>query len=358
MITFDHPKSYYVKKLLFLLLIAASALASCVKSLDGLPDDSLKKIILGKDSLSMYVGQVEHIVVTLTPTTYDASTLKWSSSDTAVISVTNSGTISAKKPGTSKITVSNLSNTVSVSALVTVNDKPVVVVPIVDSLARGLIAYYPFNNSATDSSGHGNDGVAKNLTPATNRFDKANSAYYFDGASSFILVKDKQELRLNNTNFTLNMWINLDEYNVSSGSALLAKNSGPYQNGWNCSITGLGTANTNIGNAFYNVSGGDDPHAVGDTVLGLHKWRMVTITYDLVLQTVSFYINGKFDHSTNGIPTPNAATAADLFIGKNSYIDPSGLTPPYYIKGKMDDIRMYNRKITTSEISKLYNLPY
>jgi hypothetical protein len=352
-----------MKKLLCLFIICVSALTACIKSINDIPADELKQIALGKDTLTMEVGQVAHVTATLTPASYDASSLKWSSSDTSIIGVTNAGTVIAKKPGTVRITVSNQSNTVTAIALVTVKDKPatappVVIPPVADSLKLGLIAYYSFNNNTVDSSGHNNDGTGKNLLPVTDRFNNDNSAYYFDGTSSFILVKDKPELRLNSTDFTLNMWINLDEYNVSSGSALLAKNSGPFQNGWNCSITGLGTTNTNIGNAFYNVSGGDDPHAVGDAVVGLHKWRMVTITYNLLQQRITFYINGKFDHATDGIPTPNPTTVVDLFIGKNSYIDPSGLTPPYYIKGKLDDIRIYNRKITVSEINKLYNLPY
>jgi hypothetical protein len=341
-------KFYYMKKYLPVLVLFAILYSSCGKLKDDpKPDDSLKGILF-TDTLSLYTGNVKQVNYTLTPSNYDPSLLVWKSSDTTVVSITNTGKLSAKEVGKSTITLTNKANTFSLSGLVSVKD----------SLNIGLLAYYPFNNTTADATKHGYDGVGTNLTSTTDRFGKTNSAYYFNGTSSYILVQDKPALRLNSTDFTLNMWINLDEYNISSGSALLAKNSGPFQNGWNCSVTGLGSANTGVGNAFYNVSGGDDPHAFGNAVIGLGKWAMVSITYKLAQQQISFYINGVFDHSTGGIPTPNPNTAVNLFIGKNSYIDPFGSTPPYYIKGKMDDIRIYDHIISSREITKLYKLSY
>ncbi|GAA3992225.1 LamG-like jellyroll fold domain-containing protein [Mucilaginibacter dorajii] len=326
--------------------LAALVYCSCNKIADPSPD-TLQSISL-RDTLTLYTGNVVSLDIQVKPASFDTTKFIWGSSDTSVIAVTNRGQITAKNPGTSVVSVSNADKTKSVSCAVTVKD----------SLSIGLIAYYPFNNSAIDATGHGYNGIGTDLTSAADRFGKPNSAYGFNGTSSYIVVQDKQVLRLNNTDFTLNMWMNLDGYNSSSGSALLAKGNGPYQNGWNCSVTGLGTTNTGIGNAFYNVSGGDDPHAFGNTVIGLGKWTMVTITYNLAQQQISFYINGVFDHATGGIPTPNPNTAVNLFIGKNSYIDPSGLTPAYYIKGKMDDIRIYNHIIPSHEITKLYKLSY
>ncbi len=334
------------KNHLLLLVLGAMAFASCTK-LNGPDPDALQSISL-RDTLTLYTCNVVSLEIQVKPETFYTNKFYWGSSDTSVIAVTNKGKITAKNPGTSIVSVSNADKTKSVSCAVTVKD----------SLSIGLIAYYPFNNSAIDATGHGYDGIGTDLTSTADRFGKPNSAYGFNGTSSYIVVQDKQVLRLNNTDFTLNMWMNLDGYNSSSGSALLAKGNGPYQNGWNCSVTGLGTTNTGIGNAFYNVSGGDDPHAFGNTVIALGKWTMVTITYNLAQQEISFYINGKFDRSVSGIPTPNPNTAVNLIIGKNSYVDPSGFTPPYYIKGKLDDIRIYNHVATFYEITKLYKLSY
>jgi hypothetical protein len=345
-----------MKKTFYLLALAIISLVACKKDIQGVTPDQLKAILLGKDTLKMYVGEVRQISFKTTPSNYDTTSLKWSSSDTTIIAVTNLGKITAIKIGTSKISVSNKVNTVSISCLVTV-------VPKIDSLTVGLIAYYPFNNSAADSSGHANNGIIHNASPTTNRFGAGNSAYYFDGASGYITVGDKAELRLNNTNFSINYWVNLDEYISNSGSAVLAKNNGPFQNGWNTSITGLGNvngdpANGRAGHAFYNVSGGGDPFAIGKLVIATGNWSMVTVLYNLTKQQVSFYINGVLDTTVSNIPTPNPNTSVDLFIGKDGFVDPSGLTPPYYIKGKLDDIRIYNRALSISEIQRLFHLTY
>jgi len=299
----------------------------------------------------MYVGETRQVPLTINPSDYHLDSLKWKSSDTTVLSFSNTGLLTAKKVGSSTISVSNLTNTISISALVTVGPAPI------DSLALGLIAYYPFNNSAADASGNGNNGTAYNVTATTDRNGVANSAYYFNGTSSYIAINDNTALRLNNTDFTLNMWVKLDTYNAGSGSALLSKNNGANQNGWNCSIVGYGNQNGGTaGNLFYNVSGGTDPYVLGVAVADNIKWNMLTITYNNSAQTISFYVNGVFDKSQTGIPTPNANTNAKLHIGNNSLTDIEPSENPYFINGKMDDIRIYNRMLPVDQIKKLYTI--
>jgi Concanavalin A-like lectin/glucanases superfamily len=226
-----------------------------------------------------------------------------------------------------------------------------------DSLKVGLIAYYPFNNNANDESGNGNNGTATNVTSATDRNGNTNAAAQFDGTSSYVTVNDNTGLRLNATDFTINYWVNLDQYSSLSGSAILSKNNGPHQNGWNCSVTGTGnvdpgTGNGNYGHAFYNVSGGGDPYAIGNAVMATAHWNMVTVVYTLSQHKIAFYVNGVLDNIASDIPTPNGETNVKLLIGKNSLND--GVTPLYYLKGKLDDIRIYDRALSTNLINKLY----
>ncbi len=98
--------------------------------------------------------------------------------------------------------------------------------------ANGLIAYWPFNNSAADQSGFGRNGTASNVTSVADRFGNANSAYHFDGSSSYVSVPDNVALRLNNTDFTLNAWVKLDAYNPSYLSTIISKRTSGVNNGW------------------------------------------------------------------------------------------------------------------------------
>jgi hypothetical protein len=340
-----------MKKALLLLTIITITFAACKKGGSGniSPKDRLISLLLGKDTLDMYVGETRQVPLTINPTSYHLDSLLWKSSDTAVLSFSNTGLLTAKKIGSSTITVSNLTNTISISALVTVGPAPI------DSLSLGLIAYYPFNNSAADMSGNNNNGTAFNVTATADRNNVANAAYYFNGTNSYITVKDNQALRLNNTDFTINMWVNLDSYINDSGTALLSKNSGAGQMGWNCSIVGYDNSNGAIpGNIFYNVSGGSDPYAFGTAKVDSTQWTMITITYTNASQTITFYKNGVFDKAVQGIPTPNSQTNAILHIGNNSLLDIQPTAHPYALKGKMDDIRIYNRQLNITDIGKLY----
>ncbi len=59
-------------------------------------------------------------------------------------------------------------------------------------LKKGLIAYYPFNGNANDTSGNNKNGVLVNGTSfSTNVKNKENSAANFDGLNDYILITDQ-----------------------------------------------------------------------------------------------------------------------------------------------------------------------
>lgn len=45
-------------------------------------------------------------------------------------------------------------------------------------LTNGLVAYYPFNGNANDTSGNGHNGTANGATLTTDRFGMTNAAYH------------------------------------------------------------------------------------------------------------------------------------------------------------------------------------
>lgn len=226
----------------------------------------------------------------------------------------------------------------------------------VDSTSLDMIAWYQFNNSAIDMTGNGHDGTVTNITSVSGRNGKANSAYYFDGSTSYVGVKDSAPLRLNNTDFTINSWIKLDAYNASSGSFVLSKRTLGYADGWGSSITGYSLQNGvgALGLAFFGP-GGTDPFAISTKVVNTGTWYMITTVYTLSKQQVTFYINGVLDKTTTNIPSPNAAITAGMYIGRDN---PASSSDGYYFKGAMDDVRIYKRALPVSQIQKLYTATY
>lgn len=60
----------------------------------------------------------------------------------------------------------------------------------------GLVAYYPFEGDANDESGNGNHGTVVGATLTTDRFGNEDSAYDFDGIGDWIRVEHSEELDL------------------------------------------------------------------------------------------------------------------------------------------------------------------
>jgi len=307
-------------------------------------EPQLKAINLAQDTIIMNVGNVRTIGVTVVPANSDKSTLVWKSSDTTVLKVSAGGVVTAKNAGEAIVTASSQDGLLNKDCLVSV-------LPALDPFAAGLIAYYPFNNSGQDLSGNGNDGTVYNITSVPDRNGNANSAYHFDGLSSYIAVADNQALRLGNTDFTLSAWVKLDNYNSSYVSTIMSKRISGYNNGWLWAVNGL--QNPPPLGAVYYGPGGGNPDAIGAKTLVPGQWYMVTCVYTNASQQLSIYVNGVLDQTIGGILPANGNITATLYIGKDGS---AGLG--YYFQGSLDDMRIYNKALSATTIQQLYNKVY
>ena len=67
------------------------------------------------------------------------------------------------------------------------------------NLDSGLVASYPFNGNANDTSGNGNNGTVNGATLTKDRFGNAGKAYSFNGTSDYISVSPIAGLTANQT---------------------------------------------------------------------------------------------------------------------------------------------------------------
>jgi hypothetical protein len=255
---------------------------------------------------------------------------------TAMISCEKNALVDTETPGIDTVLVNGIDST-------GVIDSTRVPVSI-----NGLIAYWTLDScsNANDVTGNGHDGTAFNTTLTTDRFGNTNSAYYFDGTSSYISVEDKADIRLTNTDFTVSAWVKLESYNTSWGSIMLSKreNTG----GFNWSVRGqLDPAPGTIGFG----PGGGSGNAAGTKVVTTGSWHMITNVYNYATHQMSIYIDGVFDNVSSGILPTNAPSTAKLYIGKDNPV----ISTAYFWKGSLDDIRIYNRALNTNEIKSLFN---
>jgi hypothetical protein len=247
------------------------------------------------------------------------------------------------------ITSCKKSNSVSPLATKLHNSTRLATNSIPSTISNGLIAYWTCANTAYDLSGNGHNGTLDSVTNTTDRLGHSNGAYLFSGTNSYITVPTSAALCLNDTSFTLNAWVKMNSYNSSYGSVVLGKRTSGAGNGWSWGITG--SLATTAGVVSYNP--GNTPDAFGLTVIGTTSWHMITSTYSYGNdKTLSIYIDGVLDHSTTGVPEVTAVTTTNLYIGRDDKSEPDN---GYFLNGSLNDIRIYSRAITTTEISQLYN---
>jgi hypothetical protein len=102
-----------MRKLTFFIFCLAIGLSACNKQITVSPTGAID---LTLDTASLTVGQT----IQLTSKNYSSNQLNWNSSDTAIVSVSVSGLLSAKKIGQATIKVTNKPNTVSATCVVLV----------------------------------------------------------------------------------------------------------------------------------------------------------------------------------------------------------------------------------------------
>ncbi len=198
------------------------------------------------------------------------------------------------------------------------------------------VAAFSFNeNSGTtvaDNSGKGNNGTINGATWTTGKY---GSALSFNGTSNYVTVNDSNTLDLTNA-MTLEAWIKPTTLN-----------------GWNSIL--LKEQADNLSYAMYantdgNVPSGEIFSTYNDYVrspspVSVNNWTHIASTYNGT--TLKIYINGTevASKNTNGlIKTSNNA----LRIGGNSIWGE-------YFNGVIDEIRIYNKVLSATEIQSDMN---
>lgn len=223
-------------------------------------------------------------------------------------------------------------------------------------LQSGLVGYWPFCGNADDASGNGNNGTVNGATLTNDRFGNASSAYSFDGVNDYIVVQDIPILKPSNS-ISLCAWVNIDMSEQSNFNSIIYKSHNQSQNyssyslitgnaGWNQTGNPGFTLRTT---SSYNWTGanGTSTQVPGQNIT--NQWQFVCGTWDGT--NMKIYQNGVLIATV-----PQSGTiiynTENLFFGKRK--DGGGLDD--FFTGKLDDIAIWNRALTASEIQQLYTL--
>jgi hypothetical protein len=167
---------------------------------------------------------------------------------------------------------------------------------------NGLVAYYPFNQNATDESGNNRHGTVMQAIPVADRFGSNNKEYGFDcnnGTERYI-------------------YSNIGKYNTIT-FCVWFKSSYP---------------------------------TTYDNSIADNNWHFVVASF-VQNDKLLLYLDNQLIKTTPytiGNPSDDL-----LYIGRFINDNAASVLHQTHFNGSIDDIRIYNRALSTDEISSLYN---
>jgi glucose/arabinose dehydrogenase/PKD repeat protein len=206
------------------------------------------------------------------------------------------------------------------------------------SAPSGLVAAWGFNEGSgtTTADASGNNNTATLFGGPTRVAGKYGNALSFDQVNDYLSVPNSSSLNFSGNAMTLSMWINPGT--ISGDSVVLGKF-------WN----------TNMTSPYYQygleLSGGRPHFYIGtttglrganmDTALALNQWTHLAVVFNGL--TAQFYVNGTMVSSKS---LSASITARGMALRMGADAD----TQQFY-RGLLDNVRIYNRALSGTEVT-------
>jgi len=237
-----------------------------------------------------------------------------------------------------------------------------------DTLKNGLVGWWTFDgadvtaNTTTDRSGHGNNGTRNTTTVAVGKIGQAikflPTVGAFSSSSITIASNDTDFTTGAAGTFSFSFWI---KPTALGGTFISRRHS--------CNNDGhfrirMGTTGIVYLSFYSNLDTLASTYGSGN-IISTGKWQYVTVTKQWgTANATKLYLNGvaKTFSLLAGSDTSQGTTYSSLqeVIGAEAADDGqcnNAVTGPKnnFFNGSMDDVRIYNRALSTAEIKALYN---
>jgi len=208
----------------------------------------------------------------------------------------------------------------------------------------GLIGSWHFNEGsgtgAQDSSGNYNYGTLVNSPTWTAAGScKFGNCLSFDGWDDYVSVPDSSLWNLKD-DFSISMWVR----HTGVGQAYISQGQND-ANSWQLLVGGGG----NLRFVVYSGGGIVLNYELSNEGQNDGFWHLVTYVHTSSAHYM--YVDGVYraPNVDQTIGNPTYDFSGPLYFGRTPW------TSPYYLNGSLDEIRIYNRALSVSEISDLYN---
>ena len=225
------------------------------------------------------------------------------------------------------------------------------------TLSNGLVAYYPFNGNFNDYSGNGNNltNVTAGISFVTNRFGGTNRSAYISTSSDSAQSVNPIGIT-GNSSRTVSFWTSLNSSALPNNNSSFIVSFGNPQGPGSVFETTLRSLN---GQNVITIGGdfADNNFNIGSNIF-FNSWHQITCIYsgavsgELVYIDGNAFTNGNWTNYflTNILNTPSSS----LYIGANPNIDSYGQSA--LAGASISDLRIYNRALSTNEVTALYTM--
>jgi hypothetical protein len=192
-------------------------------------------------------------------------------------------------------------------------------------------SYAGHGTAWNDLSGNSNTGTLQNTDELTFQTSASNTVsnigcFDFDGSNDSVECS-----AISSTNYTNSLWMRVDAKNVNGIIS------------WT-----VGTVRRELlfVSGYLSIAYGSNKYRKIDSVLSNGVWMHVAGTYDGT--TPLIYVNG-VSQTLTGEVTAAAGAANKCYIGRTAY------QVPFYFNGKIANVKIYNRALTSTEVVQNYN---
>ena len=205
------------------------------------------------------------------------------------------------------------------------------------TLTDDIISYYKLDNTTGvvfDMLGLNdgtNDGATRGVT------GKINNAFDFDGINDNVNIS--AGINLSNKNFTISLWI-ANTYSLTTKTKFIIGQGSPSANQAIFISRDKNTGKVNFGFISDDLSSSTNLSTDGS----FEHW---VFTYDASTNNKSIYFNGSLD--SDDISSADTSAIGEFIIG-----DWLGTVDETF-EGRLDEIGIWNRSLSSSEVSQLYN---
>lgn len=206
------------------------------------------------------------------------------------------------------------------------------------NLQSGLVGWWQLNSNGKDNTPYSANGTLTGTTPTTDREGTANQALSFNGTTDAVSIGNHSQLQVTGSQ-TISMWVKPADFSARRNpySKAYAGEGTITQETTGTVTYYYGTGGCNCGSSYQGFNSG--------TSLPLNTWSMITIVRNLSTMQLTWYINGSQVNQVAATYSAAVASTLPAAIG-------AGYVSNY--SGSIDDVREYNRALSSTEVTALY----